>query len=330
MIVSIIIPIYNRETWIDQMFQRLLDLQLDHAEVIIVDDGSTDGTFERLQQLSTDQFALKILWQENAGPASARNLGFKHSTGKYIQYLDSDDFLTPNKISEQIRYMENHPEADVVYGSWRMGEVWESGKAIKAQDNQDMVVNLLQGKFNPNFSYLFRRKVIEVVGGWGENRSLNDDFDFALRIAASGAKFHCLSDLVTGFYQWHPYERLSRQSDTANAQATYPMLENAIFICEQKGHLSTSRRRAFASCFWNLAVKALPESEDTFTKGVSFARSINETTLPQTIFVKLFGLKRYAHSLNLKTLIKKQLKQLAKGMGARKIVRTIRKINGSK
>ncbi len=330
MIVSIIIPIYNREAWVDQMFQRLLDLQLECAEVIIVDDGSTDGTLERLQQFSTKKFELKIFSQKNSGPATARNLGFSHSTGKYIQYLDSDDFLTPNKISEQIQYMEIHPEVEVVYGSWRMGEFWESAKVKRAQDNQDMVVNLLEGKFNPNFSYLFRRKVIENVGGWGEKHSLNDDFDFALRIAASGAIFHCVAELTTGFYQWHPYERLSRQSDTANARATYPMIENAMQLCKGQNSLSPVRTAAFSNYVWQLAVKALPDSEEVFYQGLAKSRKIDEAALPQTLVAKLFGLKWYAHFINSKTRIKNLLKKIAIGIGVRKFMRAIRKINVSK
>jgi glycosyltransferase involved in cell wall biosynthesis len=326
MIISIIIPIYNRETWIEQMFQRLLDLQLNQAEVIIVDDGSTDGTFERLQQLSTDQFSIKIFKQVNSGPATARNLGFKHSTGKYIQYLDSDDFLMPNKIAEQIQYMESHSKVDVVYGSWRMGEEWETGKDMKCLKNNDMVVGLLEGKWNPPFSYLFRRNIVELVGGWGEKHRLNDDFDFALRVAAHGANFQCVPTQITGFYCWHPYERLSRQSDTANALATYPMLKDAISICEKKNDLGACRRRAFASCFWNLAVKALPASEKVFQEGLTKSCEIDEGALPQNLIVKLLGYKSYAKIINVTKFLKKKLKKVAIKMGVRKIIRFLRKV----
>ncbi|WP_274616277.1 glycosyltransferase family 2 protein [Vibrio alginolyticus] len=326
MITSIIIPIYNRESWIGKMFQRLLDLDIEHAEVIIVDDGSTDGTLEQLQQLTTDKFELKILYQKNSGPATARNLGFKHSSGKYIQFLDSDDFLTPNKVKEQIKYLESNCNVDVVYGSWRMGEFWESSKLIRAQDNKDMVINLLQGKFNPNFSYLFRREVVERVNGWKECHKLNDDFDFALRIAASGAKFDCVPDLVTGFYQWHPYERLSRQSDTANAIATYPMLENAISICSKKENLTKSRSHAFASCYWNLAVKAFPDNIDVFIQGVNFARNIDAEALPHNFLSRLCGLNQYANFINVKSKLRSQLKRIAVVLGVRKIVRAIRQV----
>ncbi|MGY0616934.1 glycosyltransferase family 2 protein [Vibrio sp. FJH11] len=324
--VSIIIPIYNRKIWIEKMFQRLLDLEIECAEVIIVDDGSTDSTLEQLHQLSTDKFKLKIFSQKNSGPATARNLGFKHSSGRYIQFLDSDDFLTPNKIKEQVQYLESNRDVDVVYGSWRMGEYWESSKFIKAQDNQDMVINLLQGKFNPNFSYLFRREVVERVNGWKECHKLNDDFDFALRIAASGAKFDCVPELVTGFYQWHPYERLSRQSDTANAIATYPMLDNAISICSDKESLNKSRSHAFASCYWNLAVKAFPDNTEVFLRGVGFARNVDAKALPQNLLVRLFGLNNYAHFINLKGQSKSQLKRIAVVLGVRKIVRAIRQV----
>ena len=84
----------------------------------------------------------------------------------------------------------------------------------------------------------------------------------------------------------------------------------AISICKKKHDLNAFRRRAFTSCVWDLAVKALPDSEETFAKGVSFARSIDETALPSNVLAQLFGLKLYASVLNVKVRTKKQMKQI--------------------
>lgn len=152
--VSIIIPIYNRCEWLGELFKRIHDLAGDY-EVIVVDDGSTDGTHRTLLKKYVDRKEVSVFRQQNAGPAAARNLGFSHSSGEYIQFLDSDDFLTKDKLARQAAYLDEHTEVSVVYGSWRMGEDWESSSYCAASENQDMVTGLLEGRWNPNLVIYF-------------------------------------------------------------------------------------------------------------------------------------------------------------------------------
>ena len=94
-LVSIIIPNYNREVLVAETVQNMLDQDYPEKEIIVIDDGSTDGSVDRLREFGE---AIKIVQQKNQGPGAARNNGMKIAKGKYIQFMDNDDLASNNKI----------------------------------------------------------------------------------------------------------------------------------------------------------------------------------------------------------------------------------------
>ena len=91
--VSVIVPVYNTEKYLEQCLNSILGQTLQEIEVICVDDGSTDGSVQMIERMSLEDERLVLLKQKNAGGGAARNLGMEKAKGKYLMFLDSDDFF---------------------------------------------------------------------------------------------------------------------------------------------------------------------------------------------------------------------------------------------
>ena len=115
--VSLIIPIYNMAEWLDTCFQSVLNQSIDPqmVEVLMIDDGSEDNSLEIMKRYSEKYSNFKCYTKENGGPAQARNFGIKHATGKYIMYLDPDDYFGRDTIENVCNFFDQHyDEIDVV------------------------------------------------------------------------------------------------------------------------------------------------------------------------------------------------------------------------
>ena len=191
-IVSIIIPCYNAKQWVQEAIESCLNQTYPNIEIIVVDDGSTDGSLEILRRYLP---RIRLETGPNRGGNSARNRGFALSRGEYIQYLDADDYLDADKIARQVRFLEE-TKADVVYGDLRyrrhlpdvsfsyLDRIQVSGV------QQDILASLLSfwGAQVNGGAVLYRRQVVNQVGGWDETLRAAQDTDFLTSVALSGAK----------------------------------------------------------------------------------------------------------------------------------------------
>lgn len=116
--VSVIIPTYNRRELLEKALESVWAQRLPPQQVIVVDDGSEDGTLEWLRALKKP--SLSVLDQARAGPAAARNLGLGQAIGKYVAFLDSDDTWLPEKLELQVQFLEGHPD----YKICQTEEIW--------------------------------------------------------------------------------------------------------------------------------------------------------------------------------------------------------------
>ena len=189
MLVSVIIPCYNAERWIDEAIQSALNQTYSPVEVIVVDDGSSDGSWKKIQE-----FGSRVIAETgpNRGGSAARNRGFVLSRGDYIQFLDADDYLLPKKIPRQVAFLEASG-ADVVYGDWRHEHFLPDGSSqleeIAVSGAQaDVLSALLSGWWVAPAALLFRRHVLEKTGGWDESLAAAQDRDLFISIAMTDAK----------------------------------------------------------------------------------------------------------------------------------------------
>ena len=112
--VSVIVPAYNIAPYIERCVQSLCEQTLESIEIIVVDDGSTDGTQGLCKSLASHDSRIKVITQENQGVSAARNAGIKAARGKYIGFVDGDDFVRPNMYESMLDNSIKH-DADVVW-----------------------------------------------------------------------------------------------------------------------------------------------------------------------------------------------------------------------
>ena len=129
--VSVIIPTYNREEFITETIKSVLNQTYKDFEIIVVDDGSTDNTKQKLEPFKSK---IKLIEQKNSERAVARNNGVKSSSGEYIAFLDSDDLWIKNKLENQVNFLDEKKDFILTYGqSFRINE---HGKPIKTAKRQ--------------------------------------------------------------------------------------------------------------------------------------------------------------------------------------------------
>jgi glycosyltransferase involved in cell wall biosynthesis len=193
-LVSVIIPCHNAERFLSDTLESVLRQSWPQIEVIIVDDGSTDGTGALIESYGTRLQAIHI--PVNRGPSAARNLGTRSARGVYLQYLDSDDLLRPQAIEKKVEAL-TRTGADVAYSDWQKLEENERGEfqrgAIMGRSLEDVhpdpQLALLTDFWCPPAAYLYRRALVDRIGGWNESMRLIEDAQFALQGALRGGKF---------------------------------------------------------------------------------------------------------------------------------------------
>ena len=182
--VSVVIPAYNAADLTVKTVESVLEQTYANIEVIVVDDGSTDNTGERLQPYAG---RIKYIYKENGGACSARNLGIRMAEGDYIGFLDCDDIYLPGKIERSVDYLERRPdfgfvhtpvrfidEEDVPLRVYALPEGRRTGRIAK---------RLLSRNFICNSTILARRSCFGEAGFFDEKLFTHADWDMWLRLA---------------------------------------------------------------------------------------------------------------------------------------------------
>ena len=220
-LVSVIIPVYSRDALIIEAIESIHNQTYRPIECIVVDDGSTDNTIKTVENLidqnTDDAFEIKLIKQDNSGAPSARNNGIKNASGEFIQFLDSDDLLYPNKIKDQVSVLQNYEKIDGLYGNWHHGTK-ENHVLIKGEKWDNPIDQFYGGRVIHTLSFLFRRSFINTIGPWDENLKRNQEIDYFLRGALAGGNFEYLPK-ITGLWREHEGERIVTSSGAIGALA---------------------------------------------------------------------------------------------------------------
>jgi len=183
--VSVILATYNRADYITKAIESVLNQSYPSFELIIIDDGSTDGTGDVVARYQDPRIIYK--WTENRERSRARNLGIKLSRGKYIAFLDSDDWYLPNKLSIQVVALESNPHAGLVLGGWLILD--KSGRKIQEVRPWEWVSphpTLEEWLFSTTatpITLLVKKEWIERVGGFDPDLPPAEDLEWWIRLA---------------------------------------------------------------------------------------------------------------------------------------------------
>lgn len=196
-LVSVIICAYNNWPDVEMTIESALQQSYQPVEVIVVDNSSTDATPVELPKRFGDK--IRYIRQPNRMDGGAYNTGFAIGRGEFIQFVDGDDVMAPNKIEKQLEVFQTDPELDIVYGDVRMFQTLTGPagwKDISTKPEQDITKAFIgpNGEQWPainTLGVLFRRRAVEKIGPWDESLYISD-LDYWLRADHAGCRFgHC-------------------------------------------------------------------------------------------------------------------------------------------
>jgi teichuronic acid biosynthesis glycosyltransferase TuaG len=214
-IVSVVIPTYNRSADLKRALLSVLNQSLVNFEILVVDNHSQDDTDEMIHFLGDSRIQLFKVHNEGV-IAISRNKGAEHAKGKYIAFLDSDDWWMPTKLYESVLNLENG--ADLVYHKlWIVKSEIQTQlrKSVGNSYSDDVVYNdlLRKGNLIPNSSVVVRTELFKRIGGFSEEKEMTtvEDFDCWVRLSKISNRFVFLPQ-VLGYY-WKSAENLSGEAD---------------------------------------------------------------------------------------------------------------------
>ncbi|SOD19853.1 glycosyltransferase family 2 protein [Pedobacter xixiisoli] len=284
-LISVIIPTHNYGHLITETINCLFDQTFKDWEAIIVDDGSTDGTKDIVEKLISLDSRLSYIEQPNRGVSSARNLGLKNAKGKYIQFLDADDLISPNKIEAQLALMESNPEIDIClvnakYFESENKEQYYSTIDKKQQHAPEKISGLgfpiihayLQNNKSVIQSPIFKKAIIESVGAFKETMPYLEDWDLWFRIAIYNYRFGFLDDeSALALVRIHPLSASQKDNSLLEAEAELRALIkgyviNSTLPAPQKAELLALNKKLLINTFKYLMAKTHISDLSKFVK----------------------------------------------------------------
>ena len=290
-LVSILIPAYNAEKWIRETIKSALDQTWPKKEIIIVDDGSTDNTFQIVKEFKSK--SVKVITQENQGAPSARNKGLSFAQGDYIQWLDHDDLLAPDKISHQLKDNEDWKKKRIVF-SGAFGMFYYCHRRARFTPNslwQDLIpLDYFLIKFNKNVwlhptTWLIPRKLTDMAGPWYENRSPDDDGEYFCRVVAASEGIKFVPEAKS-------YWRIGNLGSLSNTRSDEALGALFVAISRSINHLRLleDSERTKAACLKYLQNRLLyfyPEKHEILKKAEKLAQDLGGCLLPPEVSWKL-------------------------------------------
>ena len=181
--ISVIIPTFNRKKTLERAIQSVMNQSLSPFEILIIDDGSNDGTEEWIKENFQN---IKYIYQNNHGVSSARNIGIENAYGEWVAFLDSDDEWLPNKLYEQVKAIESNPEMKFFHTN----EIWiRNGVRVNQMKKHKKYGGYIFEKcldickISPS-SVLIQKEVFDNIGIFDESLRVCEDYDLWLRITS--------------------------------------------------------------------------------------------------------------------------------------------------
>lgn len=231
--VSVIIPAYNAENFIREALNSVASQQFGRIEILLVDDGSRDGTVELVRREYPD---VQIIQQANGGASAARNTGLARAHGEFICFLDADDGWFPGKLEAQVDYLRRHPEVGVVYHKWHVWAPDGNGVFAPPKRTEEPIPGEIDGDCSGwlysrllldcivhTSTVMMRRQVVSDVGFFNTRLVTGEDYDYWLRVSRK-YQIHKLTGIYS-FYRTTPGSLTSAPKPENNE---YNVLQHAL------------------------------------------------------------------------------------------------------
>ena len=232
-LVSIIIPVYNSEKHLAECIESAIAQTWINKEIIIVDDGSTDNSLTIAKKYENDR--IKVYSQPNKGASAARNKGLQEAKGEYVQFLDGDDLLSANKITDQMALLDGRGDwlsiSRTIYFSDKKplpADPSTHDEEVEYDDDPvKFVINMYykaaiekdhRGVVTVH-SWLSPKKLLDIVGPWNEDLSVDDDGEYFCRVMLASKGIIYVPDAVNFYRKFHSNSNLSARQDAKSMQS---------------------------------------------------------------------------------------------------------------
>lgn len=301
-LVSVIIPAYNSAEYIAETVNSVIAQTYRNLEIIVIDDASTDNTFEILSNIITDRELYIIQKNGNSGAAASRNMGYNLAKGSLIKFLDGDDIISPGMIAEQVALVEN--DNNIISAKW--GRFVNNDKTTfklspeecwQTMSSADWVCSSWKrtnSMTNPGI-FLIPKKIIEKAGLWDESLSLLDDTEYFAKTMLAADKI-IFSSNSTLYYRSGLNNSLSRIKTHKGFESAYTAIEKATSALLNKRNDDVAKL-ACANFWQNLIYDVYPAYPDIVQKAEAHLKQLPKPTLPlpsggyTKLLLKIFGWK---------------------------------------
>jgi len=279
-LVSVVIPIFNREHLILDTINSVLAQTYQNFEIILVDDGSVDNTKQVISSINDSR--IKYIYQNNAGPSAARNNGIRHAKGEYIAFLDSDDLWLPEKLEKQISVLNNNKNIGII-SCWSQCITYDGEKLhmrmCKAKDSKEFCLKILlqpDTVVTGSPTMIVRKECFNKVGYFDEKMKTREDWDMWFRIS-NKYEFYCINEILTHIKVSH--ESLSKVADIIGISDNYlRFLENVYNNKNIPKEIIKLKNYIYSNTYWNIGYSALYRGNMQL-RNMSFARENLLTSL---------------------------------------------------
>ena len=286
-LVSVIIPLYNTEDYIAQCIDSVLVQTWPNIEIIVVDDGSTDNSLQIATQYKSDK--VTIVTQNNSGASVARNKGLELAKGEYIQFLDADDFISPDKIASQMNVLNNSQEYIGLCNTVHFKDTEDFYEIpvtnewfITGSDNPvDFLLKLYAGReimpgyggmVQPN-AWLTPKSLIEKAGPWKEYKCPDDDGEFFCRVILESKGIRFSHNGINYYRKFNNSRSLSSQRSREATENIYLTIELKYRYLKQRTELEILDH-IMARHYWEIGVAAYPKYPDISAKAIKKAKAL--------------------------------------------------------
>lgn len=231
--VSVIVPVYNAASYLRQSLESVIAQAGISIELIVVDDGSNDGS----QEIARSYPAIRLIEQNRQGACKARNVGLSNATAEFVKFLDADDYLEPEIIRKQFKLSKKLGGQTIVYSDTVFFNDDTGRRVIKSFDfdyDEDQVIQLF--RFNiPTPAPLHRRNLLLQVGGFDERLAKAQEYNLHIRLAMAGCHFIRLPIIGTNAREHAAPHRITNQLSDPLVQENSD-LRGKIYIELLRGH----------------------------------------------------------------------------------------------
>lgn len=264
-------PSFNAASWITETLRSVLSQTHEDIEVIVIDDGSIDGTPDVIT--SIDDPRIRLIRQINSGACVARNRGLSEARGAFIQYLDADDLLSPEKIDRQLARLKNEPVGTISTCSWvrfRNNNLSTAQFIVEHdwkdyEDPLDWLIDCGIGRGTmPIHSWLIPREVAQKAGPWNERLRINQDGEYNARLVLAAGKIAFVPD-AKAYYRSGMEGSISR-GEGRDALESLMHATDLISSYMLKRRDDARVREAVAGLYRHVSMRAYPHFRDIFER----------------------------------------------------------------